>query len=36
MSDYSVSPAGEKFALPKEEEYDGEFQRVLDYVQIKG
>jgi len=28
MSDYSVSPAGEKFAIPQQDEYAGEFQRV--------
>ncbi len=28
MSDYSVSPAGEKFDLPKSELYDAEFQRI--------
>ena len=28
MSDYSVSPAGEKFELPTPEAYDGEFQRI--------
>ncbi len=28
MSDYSVSPTGEKFALPKPQDYETEFQRV--------
>jgi len=28
MSDYSVSPAGEKFTIPQQDEYTGEFQRV--------
>lgn len=28
MSDYSVSPAGEKYSIPSEEEYAGEFDRV--------
>jgi len=30
MADYSTSPAGEKFPLPKEDEYAAEFQRVKD------
>ncbi len=33
MSDYSASPAGEKFELPKPEEYAGEFQRVKALAQ---
>ncbi|MHC4568412.1 MAG: GDP-mannose dehydrogenase, partial [Planctomycetota bacterium] len=32
MSDYSISPAGEKFPIPKQAEYDGEFQRVESLV----
>ena len=30
MSDCSVSPAGEKFPIPQQDEYAGEFQRVED------
>ncbi len=33
MSDYSVSPAGEKFELPKPEEYAAEFSRVQGLAQ---
>jgi len=33
MTDYSVSPAGEKFAIPQQDEYAGEFQRVESLVQ---
>ncbi|MBN1360119.1 MAG: hypothetical protein JW993_05985 [Sedimentisphaerales bacterium] len=33
MSDYSVSPSGEKFALPKPEDYAGEFGRVETLAQ---
>ena len=32
MTDYSVSPAGEKFAIPQQDEYTGEFQRVESLV----
>jgi hypothetical protein len=28
MSDYSVSPEGEKFAIPEKNEYAGEFKRI--------
>ncbi|MHC4572358.1 MAG: nucleotide sugar dehydrogenase [Planctomycetota bacterium] len=28
MTDYSISPEGEKFAIPKEDEYAGEFKRI--------
>ena len=28
MSDYSVSPAGEKYLLPKKEDYAAEFERI--------
>jgi UDP-N-acetyl-D-glucosamine dehydrogenase len=33
MTEYSVSPAGEKFALPKPEEYAQEYQRLKTLVQ---
>jgi len=33
MGDYSVSPAGEKYALPQQDEYAGEFQRVESLAQ---
>ncbi len=33
MSEYSISPAGEKFDLPKPQEYDAEFQRLENLVQ---
>jgi UDP-N-acetyl-D-glucosamine dehydrogenase len=33
MTDYSVSPAGERFAIPREDEYAAEFQRVESLVQ---
>ena len=32
MTDYSVSPAGEKFAIPKQDEYASEFHRVESLV----
>jgi len=32
MTDYSVSPAGEKFALPGEEQYAAEFKRIESLV----
>ena len=32
MTDYSVSPAGEKYAIPQQDEYAGEFQRVESLV----
>ena len=28
MTDYSISPAGEKFAIPEEDEYAAEFERI--------
>ncbi len=28
MADYSVSPAGEKFAIPGEDQYAAEFKRI--------
>ncbi len=28
MSDYSISPKGEKFAIPKQQDYAGEFERI--------
>jgi len=33
MTDYSVSPAGEKFAIPRQEEYAAEFNRIESLVQ---
>jgi len=39
MSDYSVSPAGEKYLLPKKEEYAAEFERIsslADEARIQG
>ena len=33
MSDYSTSPAGEKFAIPKEDEYAAEFKRIESLVE---
>jgi UDP-N-acetyl-D-glucosamine dehydrogenase len=33
MNDYSISPTGEKFAIPKEEEYPAELKRVESLVQ---
>jgi len=33
MSEYSVSPAGEKFEIPQESEYAGELERVEDLVE---
>ncbi len=32
MIDYSVSPAGEKFAIPKEDQYAAEFERIESLV----
>jgi len=32
MTDYSVSPAGEKFAIPKEDQYAAEFERIESLV----
>lgn len=34
MTDYSVSPAGEKFAIPQQDEYAGEFERVESLVKV--
>jgi UDP-N-acetyl-D-mannosaminuronate dehydrogenase len=36
MTDYSVSPAGEKFAIPQQDEYAGEFQHVESLVKAAG
>ncbi|MFC1738167.1 nucleotide sugar dehydrogenase [Planctomycetota bacterium] len=33
MAEYSVSPAGEKFEIPKAEEYDAEFNRIESLVE---
>ncbi len=33
MTDYSISPEGEKFAIPKEDEYAGEFKRIESLVE---
>jgi len=33
MIDYSLSPAGEKFSIPKEDEYDAEFKRIESLVE---
>lgn len=33
MADYSVSPAGEKFPIPEEEEYAAEFKRIESLVE---
>ena len=33
MTEYSVSPAGEKFAIPQEGEYDAEFKRLETLVE---
>ena len=32
MADYSISPAGEKFSIPNENEYDAEFKRIESLV----
>jgi len=32
MADYSISPAGEKFVIPAEQEYGGEFERIASLV----
>jgi hypothetical protein len=32
MTDYSISPAGEKFAIPREDEYVAEFKRIESLV----
>jgi nucleotide sugar dehydrogenase len=33
MSDYSISPAGEEFSIPKEQEYSAEFKRIESLVE---
>jgi UDP-N-acetyl-D-glucosamine dehydrogenase len=33
MTDYSISPAGEKFTIPKEDEYAAEFKRIESLVE---
>lgn len=33
MSDYSVSPAGEKFPIPEQQDYEAEFQRIKSLVE---
>ena len=33
MSDYSISPEGEKFAIPEQDEYAGEFKRIESLVE---
>ena len=32
MADYSISPAGEKFAIPQQNEFDAEYQRIKSLV----
>jgi nucleotide sugar dehydrogenase len=34
MTDYSVSPAGEKFAIPQKDEYEEEFKRIESLVKM--
>ncbi len=33
MADYSVSPEGEKFAIPEEDQYAAEFKRIESLVE---
>ena len=33
MTDYSISPEGEKFAIPKQQDYSAEFERIQELVE---